>query len=251
MSSSIWTQCAGESNLRPLTLEPRRVVEAQHQIATRKLVDTNAEQAVLEDLIERVKPPDPTRGKLHYLLATPFRYPPLPYGSRFGTRAERGIFYGSESLRTAFAETAYYRLLFLEGTRADLGTLETQHTVFSITVRTAQGIDLTQAPFDKRRDVISSKTRYGATQALGRAMRDAGVETFRYRSARDREGGVNIGIFNPRVFGRRRPRHIENWYCAAGRQQVELRKRDYFDRASYAFPREDFLVRGELPLPAP
>src|SRR5690606_40733910 len=73
MSSSIWTRCAGASELRPLRLEPWRVVEAQHRVSTRKLVDTLEEQALLEDLIERAKPPDPTGGRLHYLLATPFR----------------------------------------------------------------------------------------------------------------------------------------------------------------------------------
>ena len=65
MSSSIWTRCAGESELRDLALEPYRVVESQHQVATRKLVDSNAEQAVLEDLIETAKPPDPTAGRIN------------------------------------------------------------------------------------------------------------------------------------------------------------------------------------------
>src|SRR3954469_13342301 len=107
MSSSIWTRCAGESELRALTLSPWRVVESQHQVSTRKLVDTAEEQALLEDMIDRVKPPDLTGGSLHYLLFTPFRYPPLNHGSRFGTRRERGIWYGSSDRRTAFAEVSY------------------------------------------------------------------------------------------------------------------------------------------------
>src|SRR5690606_29208472 len=128
MSSSIWTQCAAGSELRPLRLEPWRVVEAQHRVSTRKLVDSAAEQAVLEELIEGSKPPIPADGRLHHLLATPFGYPRLRHGSRFRTRHERGIWYGSESRRTAFAEVAYYRLLFLEGTRAELGPVTTQLT---------------------------------------------------------------------------------------------------------------------------
>ena len=128
MSSSIWTQCAGDSELRPLRLSPWRAVEAQHQVSTRKLVDTLEEQQLLEELIDASKPPDATRGRLHYLLATPFRYPPLRHGSRFGTRQERGIWYGAETRRTLFAEVAYYRLIFLEGTRADLGAVVTQLT---------------------------------------------------------------------------------------------------------------------------
>ena len=77
MSSNIWTRCAGSSEIRPLAAEPWRVVEAQHQISTRKLVDTDEEQAILEDVLERHKPPAPEAGRLHYLLFTSFRYPPL------------------------------------------------------------------------------------------------------------------------------------------------------------------------------
>jgi hypothetical protein len=251
VSSSIWTRCAGESELRPLALEPYRVVEDQHQVSTRKLVDTNSEQAVLEELIDAAKPPDPTRGRKHYLLSTPFRYPPLPHGSRFGSRLERGIWYGSETLRPAFAETAYYRLLFLEGTHADLGTIHSPVTVFQVKVRTPRGVDFIAAPFDAHRRTISSKTRYRATQALGAAMRNADVEAFRYWSARDVAGGVNVGVLTPTAFGRSRPRSLASWHCDARRERVEMRKRDYFQRIVYAFPRSEFLVGGKLPLPAP
>jgi hypothetical protein len=225
-------------------------VEAQHQVSTRKLVDSADEQILLEELIDRVKPPDTTRGRLHYLLSTPFRYPPLPHGSRFGARHERGIWYGSESKRTMFAEVAYYRVLFLEGTRADLGIVTTQLTAFSVRARSAHGIDLVAPPFDAHRRAIASPTRYTATQALGAAMRAAGVELVRYPSARDAAGGVNVAAFSPIVFGAARPRGLETWHCTASRDRVELTKRDYFGRDSYAFPRETFLVGGALPAPA-
>lgn len=251
MSSSIWTRCAGESRVRALALDPYRVVEDQHQVATRKLVDTGAEQAVLEELIESAKPADPTGGRKHYLLATPFRYPPLPYGSRFGSRVERGIWYGSETLRAGFAETAYYRLLFLAGTRAHLGTVHTPLTVFQVRVRTSLGIDLSAPPFDVHHKTISSKTSYRVSQALGRAMRGTGIATFRYWSARDREGGVNVGVFRPDAFGRSRPRNFLSWHCVATTARVEMHKRDYLRPEMFTFPRAQFLVRGRLPLPAP
>ena len=148
MSSSIWTRCAGDSELRSLRLSPWRAVEAQHQISTRKLVDSAEEQMLLEELIDRAKPSDTTRGRLHYLLATPFRYPPLRHGSRFGRRDERGIWYGSESQRTVFAEVAYYRFVFLEGTHANLGVVTTQLTAFTVRARTERGIDLHSAGLD-------------------------------------------------------------------------------------------------------
>lgn len=250
MSSSIWTQCAGDSEIGLLRREPWRAVESQHQVSTRKLVDSDTEQQVLEELIEGVKPPEPTRGRLHYLLFTPFRYPPLQHGSRFGSRQERGIWYGAESVRSAFAEAAYYRLLFLAGTRADLGLIEVQLTTFQVTVRTRRGVDLTRAPFETHSNVLASRTDYTETQALGAAMRSAGVEAFCYRSARDVQGGTNIGVIDPAAFGRGAPRNFSMWHCSAAPDVVEMKGRTYFDREVYTFPRSDFVVDGRLPVPA-
>ena len=77
------------------------------------LVDTLAEQHLLEDLLERAKPPlpDETAG-LHYLLATPFRYPPTDRGSRFRRPSDPGVFYGADAVRTACAELGYWRWRF-------------------------------------------------------------------------------------------------------------------------------------------
>ncbi len=247
MSSSIWTRCGGVFELRLLRLTPWRVVEAQHLVSTRKLVDSVDEQILLEELIERAKPPDPTGGKLHYLLSTPFRYPPLRHGSRFGNRRERGIWYGSETPRTAFAEVAYYRLLFLEGTRADLGTVTTQLTAFTVRAQSARAIDLVVEPFAAYRRTISSPVSYTQTQKLGAAMRADGVELFRYPSARDPEHGANVGVFLPSVFGTSKPRKLETWHCTASHARVECARRDYFERQVFVFARELFLVAGTLP----
>jgi hypothetical protein len=249
MSSSIWTRCAGDSELRPLRVDAWRIVEAQHQVSTRKLVDTAEEQVLLEELIESVKPADPTAGALHYLLATPFRYPPLRHGSRFAGRHAPSLWYGSETRETALAEVAYYRFVFLEGTAADLGTVTTTLTAFTVRVSSLRGVDLVAPPFDAHRRSIASPARYTATQSLGDAMRAAGVELFRFPSARD-PGGVNVGVFTPAAFRRAKPRGFETWHCVATRQRVELSKRDYFARGSMAFPRARFLVDGALPTPA-
>ncbi|MEX2152626.1 MAG: RES family NAD+ phosphorylase [Gemmatimonadaceae bacterium] len=250
MSSSIWTRCAGDSEIRALRLSSWRAVEAQHQVSTRKLVASAEEQALLEELIDHAKPPDPTGGRLHYLLATPFRYAPLRHGSRFGTRHERGIWYGSETRETVFAEVAYHRMVFLEGTRADLGAVTTQLTAFTVSARSAKGIDLASSPFAKHRRTIASPVKYSETQALGRAMRDAGVELIRYPSARDPRRGTNVAAFAPAVFGKAKPRELQTWHCTATKAAVELAKRDYFGREVHSFSRETFLVEGTLPAPA-
>ena len=226
------------------------MVESQHVFSTRKLVDSDVEQQVLEELVDAGKPPVASRKGLHFLLYTPFRYPPLGHGSRFGTRGERGIWYGAEEERTVFAEAAYYKLLFLEGSTADLGPLMAPLSVFRASFRTERGSDLFRPPFEAHTQAISSPTQYAAAQALGREMRAAGVEAIRYRSARDRAGGVNVALFSPRAFTGKLPSVPESWRCVASRREVEFVKTDVFRRSSFVFPRSDFEVRGRLPAPA-
>lgn len=143
------------------------------------------------------------------------------------------------------------RFVFLDGTAAELDTVATWHTAFTVRVRTDRGVDLTVRPFDRHRDAIASPIDYAAAQALGAAMRAGGVEAFRYRSARDREGGTNVGVFLPAAFGAARPRLLETWHCTASRALVEIVRRDFFEIVAFTFSREEFLVDGQLPLPAP
>lgn len=230
-------------------------------VSTRRLVDSSAEQEVLEGLIERAKPPlppGPEFERLHYLLATPFRYPPLRHGSRFGTRAERGIWYGADRLPTALAEAAYYRLVFLEGTTADLEPILVDLTAFRAWVESDRGVDLTRAggsPFAASEAEISSPVSYAASQRLGAELRAAEVEAFRFRSARDTGGGTNVGVLTPAAFFRRRPDGFETWYCVATRDVVEMSRRQPVRRTRqllhvHRFPRALFEVDGVLPIPA-
>lgn len=252
MSSNIWTQCGARSSLRPLRLEPFRVVEAQHVISTRKLVDSDDEQELLESLIDAAKrpvPPGPRFAGLHYLLSTPFRYPPLKWGSRFGRKHERSLWYGSRKAETALAETAYYRLLFLEGSAADLGPLSTRHSVFQAKISTRYGVDLTRAPFDAFADRLASATSYADTQPLGSAMREDGVEAFLFTSARDPKRGDNLALLEP-CFSQPRPSVPVTWLCTATRDVVELKKDDVFESDRLKYPRDTFLVDGKLPVVA-
>lgn len=255
MSANIWTQCGGISNLRAFRAKPWRVVEAQHVVSTLKLVGSLDEQRMLEELIDRQKPALPKslhRARLHYLLFTPFRYPPLPHGSRFGTRDEPGIWYGADSLRAVFAEKAYYRFLFLAGTKAHLTPLTIEQTAFTANVDSQRGIDLTLAPFDRCESRISSKTRYAASQLLGREMRREGVEAFRYRSARDVEGGTNVGLFTPKAFAQSKPSAFQTWICLADMSRIEFAHKNVSERSSlsFSFSRSEFEVDGSLPSPA-
>lgn len=250
MSSNIWMQCAGSSELRTLAFTPWRVVEAQHLLSTRKLVDSAAEQELLEEMIDSVKPKDGTNGAFHYLLFTPFRYPPLRHGSRFGTRQERGIWYGSEEKQSAFAEVAYYRLLFIAGSHASIAPLAATLTAFTVRVRSERAIDLTSKPFDEFRATISSPTSYDEAQALGAAMREAGVEIFRYRSARANDG-CNVGVFTPLAFHKSKPQKFETWHCTATASAIDFVRADFVGRREHeVFDRARFEIDGALPAPA-
>ena len=114
--SQVWAACGSRATAVEFAAEAQRIVESQEQVATQRLVGTLAEQDLLEAMLERSKPPRPqaTDG-LDYLLATPFRYPPLRHGSRFGRREEPALFYASCTRDTLLAEAAYYRFVFWQG----------------------------------------------------------------------------------------------------------------------------------------
>jgi len=247
----IWTPCGGKSNCRSLTLTPWRIVEAQHVTSTRALVDSDEEQRILEEEIDRVKPalPDEFRG-MHYLLFTPFRYPPLRHGSRFGTRQERSLWYGSEEITTAQAEVAYYRLLFFAGSSTIFENTELRLTAFTVSVFSKAGIDLTAIPFSKFEKHISSKTDYSSSQKLGLEMRNDGIEVFRYVSARDRKKGINVALFTPKAFSSKNPIASQTWVCVAGSNQVEFARSDLLVNEHKVFEKTDFEVGGKLPSPA-
>lgn len=250
MSFNIWTLCEGDSKKQLLSVTAWRVVEAQHRISTRKLVDSSEEQALLEQLIDESKPPARARRGMHYLLSTPFRYPPLRYGSRFGNRQSMGIWYGAEELRTALAEVAYYRFLFTAGTSASLGLLIAELTAFTVAIKSKAAVDLTAMPFAKYRAQISSPTTYETAQQLGADMRGAEVQFCRFSSARDPQAGNNVAVFDPAAFGKSKPRQFETWHLTLSEQSAEFFKSDYFERVLHTFSRGTFLVDGVLPSPA-
>lgn len=138
-------------------------------VSTMKLVDSDAEQVELERILEASKPPAPA---VHFLIATPFRYP-SPHGSRFRAPAERGIWYGAETVETACTELGYWRWCFLthsDGLRDS--ELIASFTVFPATVegRAIDLIDLSDVPWDARRAEWTGDS-YAKCQELAAAAR--------------------------------------------------------------------------------
>jgi hypothetical protein len=251
MSLDIWMRCEGPSRVGPLTTTAWRVVEAQHKISTRRLVDTQEEQTILEEIVDEVKPPLPSGDEfkgLHFLLFTPFRHPPLLRGTRFGSSSERSIFYSAEEVETSLAEKSYYQLLFLQGTKADLKNMVCDWSAFTVDISTGQSVDLTSDHFAEFRSELRSPTSYEATQKLGTAMRSAGVVAFKFGSSRCPKGGTAIGLFKP-AFSRSAPGELHTWKCVVTADGCEVYSLNTI-RAALVFTRASFEVDGVLPSPS-
>jgi hypothetical protein len=201
-------------DLRPYRSKLYRIVEAQHRISTDRLVEDLAEQDVLERMIEEVKPTMPRAARgLHHLLGTPFRY-----GYRKATRFRRanerpGIFYGSEQLRTAVFETAYWLMRFYAaapGARLPETTLE--HSAFSVTVVVDRALDLTKPPLSTGTKSWTDPMDYEACQRLADKARAIGTQLIRYESARDPGKGKNAALLDPSAFQKPVPTGERTWH---------------------------------------
>jgi hypothetical protein len=246
----IWSESEGKNHIKPLMAKIYRLVESQEQIATLGLVNSVYEQGVLEELIESTKSPLPEEtSSLHYLLTTPFRYPPLKYGSRFGTTFEQGIFYGSLNIHTALAETAYYRFVYMLGPETPYEhPISNQYSSFSVNVRSDKGIFLDQPPFSKYESILISPSSYKETQQLGSKMRDSEVVIFQYTSARDKNKGKNTALLSPTAFQSKVPGQINTWLCQTSIEEVGFMEKEGQQRISYL--QKDYWVDNIFPSPA-
>lgn len=226
------------------------MVESQEMVASLEIVSSLEKQAVLEEMLERESKPGypPGTAHLHYLLSSPFRYPPLAYGSRFGGCFEPSLFYGGTSERTTLCESAFYRFFFYYDMETPPlhGTLQSQHTLFKFHYQTLFGVKLQQAPFDSFQDMLRDPVSYQATQALGSAMRQAGIKGFEYRSARDRDGGINIALYDATPLTRNKPLEERQCLCQVGEKDVIFS----IERNITHFSLAQFLVDGSLPRPS-
>jgi hypothetical protein len=209
------------------------------------LVDTLAEQELLERLLEDTKPPVPVAARhLHYLLFTPFRYPPSAFGSRFRRAADPGVFYGAEAIRTACAEVGYWRWRFL----LDSSGLERidpmPQTIFQVRIR-ARGIDLRDPPLARQRARWTDPHRYEPCQALAERARAAAVAVIRYQSVRDPERGGAAAVLTPTAFAKPGPLAVETWFVDVSRERVRW-SRPHPDGGATGFDFETTRWREEL-----
>lgn len=235
MSPTTWTPTALASEARAWRGSAWRVVEAQHEASTLKLVDSAAEQRLLEQLLDTAKPPLPAAARgLHYLLATPFRYPPLPSGSRFRAAGEPGVFYGADRLATACAEIGYWRSRFLADASGLTRLEPVAQTAFRTSIATS-AIDLRRPPLSADAARWSAPDDYCHTQALARCAREANLGAIRYRSVRDPAHGACTALLLPEGFASPRPvGATQTWWLAVQPGRALWRRGD--EQLAFDYP---------------
>ncbi|CAN5184824.1 RES family NAD+ phosphorylase [soil metagenome] len=245
--AAFWRRTLARARRNSLLGTLLRMVENQEQKVTVALVDNLDEHGVLEQLLEASKPALGLElERFDYLLRSPWRYPPLPWGSRFGRRSKPGIFYGSLSVAALLAEAAYYRFVFVGGMDTPFrDRVISQHTRFEAHYRTTNGILLTKPPFARHTAILRDPSHYAPCQALGAVLHDAGIAAIVYLSARSAAPAENIALLHPASLRSRRHRKPVRGLCETWFDRVQFR----FGDELTTFPREQFLVGGELPAP--
>ncbi|MEI8356823.1 MAG: RES family NAD+ phosphorylase [Deltaproteobacteria bacterium] len=182
------------------------MVEAQHLVSTSKIVDTRAEQELLEDILEERKPPIPKEAaSLHYLLFSPFRYETRqPSGSRFRAVYDPGVFYAAETVRTAAAEVGYWRWRFLQDSDGLERLQPCSFTAFTVPIKT-DCIDLREPPYNSNVSLWLHPNDYLATQAFGRIARDASIGAILYQSVREPGQHFCVAVLTPLAFAAKKP----------------------------------------------
>ena len=226
-----------------------RIVETQEYAATTSIVDDLEEQAILEQILDDFKPnyADNTQD-LHYLISTPFRYPPLKYGSRFGSITEPSFFYASESISTCLAEAAFYRFYLIDGTEPPFPKMiQSEHSLFFVQVLSTKTLDLTQISNVQIQKQLTDPESYTLTQQVGQHARKLSADLIRYFSARSQEQGINVAIGKHTIIQSEKPEDKVEYICQLDPQTGILR---FSQPRTFPvmFTREQFLVDGQLPL---
>lgn len=199
-----------------------RLVEAQHRISTNRLARNLDDQALLEQIIDELKPTLPLAARdLHYLLATPFRYRCLK-SSRFRKAGERpGIFYASEHAATAVAETAYRRLLYFSRSPGFIPPNSVvEHSVLTVPIKAERLLNLTKPPFEAYCARWHDPDDYSSCQTFAGLARNLAAQAIRYESARDPACQANIAVLDPAAFAARAPRIEQTWHFRYGDGQL-------------------------------
>ena len=210
-----------------------RIVERQEDSATTRITGDLVEQQMLEEMLEGNKPGS-LNDRIHYLLGTPFRYPPLDYGSRFGTTRDRWIFYGSLDSETCLRECGYYRFkLLFDMADPPPKPVGCEHTMFTVGLAADRSVDLCTPAYAGVHDELVSVESYAMTHRVGQQARDACAQMLLFQSARG--AGKNVAVFDDSIFASE-PGNQRLWISQVLADRVMFRSRQSF----FVFPVEDY-----------
>lgn len=246
MTTSIWRDALSPMLASPLNTKAFRCVESQEKSATLALVSNDLEAyELLEGLVENSKPkiPENCTG-LHYLFTTPFRYPPLKWGSRFGVRSEPSLMYAGLDIEVTLGECAFYRFVFLgHMTSPPPKPVVTHHTSFSFRVTAERFLKLDTPPMSDYDRLWTDKCHYGEAQLLGSASRKLGFDGIRYVSAR-LSNHRNIALYSPSFIASKKPNEMVSWTCHINESNCSFLGSD---NRAFSFEKWMFTVNGTLP----
>ena len=142
-----------------------------------------------------------------------------PEGSRFSD-GSYGVYYAAHALETAVAEVSHHRALFLSRTAEPAIDVDLR----LVTATVAADLHDLRA-LGPAGAALLDPIDYGAPQALGRQLREAGSAGVLFPSVRH-EGGLCVGIFRPKALRQARSsahialhwdgRRITHWYEKRG-----------------------------------
>lgn len=190
------------------------MIEGQYRPATMRIVDTDHEQSVLEDILENSKPPVPEPCQhLDYQFWSPFRYGRYPRASRFRRAGPTpGVWYGSEDVLTAVAESAWGALRFYAAS-PDTPTPRwpVEHTAVMADIRAEKAVDLT-GPDMADQGNWTDPDNYADCLALADRVRAQGCQMIRYASARHPGHAPNVAILDCAAFAQPAPIASQTWH---------------------------------------
>jgi hypothetical protein len=227
-----------------------RLVEQQGAQATRRITGSLEEQAYLEEFLEASKPELPSEEECpqrHRLLLTPFRYSKR-HGSRFSSRFERGLFYGSRSRQGCLVEGAYYGLVFQSGPEHPFPEIiALRKTLFHVEICAERGLQLHHQGDEAVQSKLRDPCDYRFSQAWGAQMREIGIQGFEYHSARSADPVIQFAAFTCGMFSSTPFDQVEV-AMEVNEKGVGIRCLD--DNKVWYFSLGQFLVKGLLPAPA-
>ena len=133
------------------------------------------------------------------------------------------VWYGSLDESALLAEVAFYALFRI----LDSAVHETVTTIrarFAVPIKAERWIDVSSPPWP--RAVLADPRDATSAQAVAAQLRQRDADGCCYLSARDPQGGRNVGVFDPRAFAGP-VRDWTAWEVVADRQQVRIYRAAY------------------------